>query len=496
MHMTGVDTLALSTISTARETINSVEISLVLDVSGSMWSRSRLTNLKIAAQDFVDEMFENSETGTVTISIIPYATQVTAPPELFAELTTHFYENGDPADEAAAAAFALGHSAANPNPAMLHSHYNGHVLSHCINWQDEDFESTQISTSTSYERTLHFDPWGEFDGWRRSPKTLVGSAAVCRSDPSRQMRVLSDNPADLKAFIRSFVAGGNTSLDVGMKWGSALVDPSFQPITQALAHESVGMVNPNFANRPVPYSDDNTIKVVVLMTDGQNTSQHFIEDRFRSGDSPIWFNEEEGFYSVYLGQDVDDDNRNGLTDDPLFYWPDDDDVPGSGDFHAHAYGGGAYTETEDTYDCLRYRYRNGCHAWRKVAHTGVLPDEPGTARVLPYEQLWAYTTQEWIADNIFAEIIGASEARTEWDRGGHDYYGRADKDSRTLAICDATKENGTIVFTIGFEAPNASQTLLTNCASSPAHFFDVDGLEIADAFSAIASSIRQLRLTQ
>ena len=40
------------------------------------------------------------------------------------------------------------------------------------------------------------------------------------------------------------------------------------------------------------------------------------------------------------------------------------------------------------------------------------------------------------------------------------------------------------------------KAVIKDCASSDSHFFDVNGLEISDAFSSIASSIRKLRLTQ
>ena len=89
-----------------------------------------------------------------------------------------------------------------------------------------------------------------------------------------------------------------------------------------------------------------------------------------------------------------------------------------------------------------------------------------------------------------------SEANDDWYYGVRKYVGSSTKDARTQAICDAAKAEGIIVFTIGFEAPSAGQSVLQNCASSASHYFDVDGLEIADAFAAIAASIRQLRLTQ
>jgi hypothetical protein len=74
--------------------------------------------------------------------------------------------------------------------------------------------------------------------------------------------------------------------------------------------------------------------------------------------------------------------------------------------------------------------------------------------------------------------------------------GASAKNTRTQAICTAAKEAGIIVFTIGFEAPYGGQEVLRQCASSDSHYYDVDGLEISDAFASIASAIRQLRLTE
>ena len=87
-------------------------------------------------------------------------------------------------------------------------------------------------------------------------------------------------------------------------------------------------------------------------------------------------------------------------------------------------------------------------------------------------------------------------ANTLWREGVYDSASGSRKDDRTKDICGATKTENVIVFTIGFEAPTGGKTVLQNCASSPAHFFDVNGLQIADAFTSIANEITQLRLTQ
>jgi len=67
MHMGGVDTLEVGAASAAEERIDGGEISLVMDVSGSMNNNSKLTDLKVAATDFVTEMFKNTEEDKLTI---------------------------------------------------------------------------------------------------------------------------------------------------------------------------------------------------------------------------------------------------------------------------------------------------------------------------------------------------------------------------------------------------------------------------------------------
>ena len=70
------------------------------------------------------------------------------------------------------------------------------------------------------------------------------------------------------------------------------------------------------------------------------------------------------------------------------------------------------------------------------------------------------------------------------------FWGEAGAQPLFSAICEAAKDAGIIVFTIGFEAPRSGQAILRECASSDSHFYDVEGLEIADAFASIASAIR------
>ena len=87
-----------------------------------------------------------------------------------------------------------------------------------------------------------------------------------------------------------------------------------------------------------------------------------------------------------------------------------------------------------------------------------------------------------------------------WNSNRHlwstDKYWPSYGDSLLSNVCDATKENNIVIWSIGFEVSDHGANVMRDCASSPSHFFRVEGVEIGEAFSAIARQINQLRLTQ
>ncbi len=60
---------------------------------------------------------------------------------------------------------------------------------------------------------------------------------------------LSDNPTYLKSRINAMVVGGNTSIDIGVKWGALLLDPAANPVIQGLISRNV--VSSAYSNRPL-----------------------------------------------------------------------------------------------------------------------------------------------------------------------------------------------------------------------------------------------------
>ena len=345
MRLMGVDELAVPARGQAEEKVANVEISMVLDISGSMGRNNKMANLQDAAKTFVDTVIREETEDLISLSLIPYTAQVNAGFPIFDELNTN----------------------------QLHD------FSYCIDFEEEDFESTTLDFGKTYEQMQHFEAGSRYS----YPISNPG----CPQQDFEEILPFTQDANLLKGRIDQYRARANTSIHLGMKWGVALLDPSFKPITQALSLEN--RVDASFANRPAAYDDTETLKTIILMTDGQNVPTVRIQP---------WYYAQPSHYVHWSRY-------------PL-YW------------YLNNYVGGSWNN-------------------------------------------WRYTK-----------------------------YTAAQADNMLENICDAAKAQGIVVWSIGFEVTNFSAGIMENCASSPSHFFRVEGVEISEAFEAIAKQINQLRLTQ
>lgn len=409
IHMMGINSLQAPAAGAAAESVDGVEISLVLDISGSMNSNSRMTNLRVAAKDFVGTMLNSSPEGDVSVSIVPYATQVNIGPTL----AQHF----NLTDE--------------------------HDYSHCVDFSWWDFNTTTISTIDSLQRT------GPFDPWYTAERNL--SLPVCSENLNAEVLAYSMNQATLESYIDNLGVGGNTSIDLGVKWGAALLDPTMNPVVNDMISD--GDVDAAFAHLPTPYDDD-VLKVLVVMSDGENTAQYYLNDDYQDGMTDVWY------YEGYVS--------------------------------------GTYRRIYSIKSGATYYYKqpSGSNAYWYSPYYGLEPFGGSDAQRLSFPQLFHQASNRYIAYELYDGIWSSSYASSYWRSYAYSYVGSNTKDSRTDAICQAAKDSGVIIFTIGFEAPWGGRKVLQACASSHGHYFDVDGIEISDAFASIASSISKLRLIQ
>ena len=320
IQLVGVHQLNVDAVSTAEEAKQNIEMSLMLDMSGSM-NGNRIKNLKKAAQQFIDQVLTDETKDYTTITIVPYAGHVNVGSAIFDRL-------GAKRDHSNSSCIELSTSG-----------FGGSVPSF------KDAAQVPHFTQWNYGRT-DLKPW-----W-----CPVESTAVT---------YFSNDATYLKNRITQLELHDGTGTQNAMQWGYMLLNPAAKTIVNAAVDAK--LMDAKFANRPAAFGDPDTMKVIVLMTDGAITEQYRPKDYSR----------------------------------PVSQAPDNKQIINSTD----------------------------------------------TAKMLS-------------------------------------------------SVCTSAKSSGITVFTLGFEVSGNAQTQMTNCASSPGHYYPASGSGIGDAFKSISTSIKKLRLTQ
>lgn len=427
LGLAGIQEITAPAAGEAAERMGNVEISLILDRSGSMgWNSvsglpTKIENLQVAANEFIDTVVQGPGAPSLTtVSLVSYNATVSLGP-------------------------------------VLSSYFNlsaEHNYSSCAIFPDSAFNTLGISRTETLDRLSHFDIQ------TTSENTTEILHPWCPDDSYGATIVHSSDPDELHAAINALGADGNTAIDLGMKWGTALLDPSAQDLVSDMITD--GHIDAVAAGRPVAYDDSETLKIIVLMTDGENTTEYDLVPHLQTGDSDVWIDDRG---------DSDPSNdrfSSRIVDLPgdlldVYYW--------------------------DRFETGRFnqRYRN-------------TPDGAAAARRMTNPEVYARFGTRALSNKLFRTPY--NNGQLPWSEYSDVYYayqgivGADHADNRLSTICQGARDAGIIVFTIGFEAPQRGLDAMRDCASSPAHYFDVEGIEITQAFDSIARTITQLRLTQ
>lgn len=424
MHMIGIDNFDAKAVSAASQGITNVEIALVLDVSGSMGG-SKLADLKTAATEFVDTMIASDPNHRISFVIVPYNAQVN-----------------------------LG--------SVLRSKYNAvnqHGVSdvNCLELPTSTYANTMLSRTLALPMMAYADhAYGtNTTNAHVSPTDATAvpnySNAFCRRVAANIVRLPSQDATQIKAQINGLQAGGNTSIMLGMKWGLTLLDPGARGMYSELVSENE--ISSNLDGRPYDYTDANSMKVIVLMTDGEHVAHDRITDNFKTGASPIYRSTGDGEYSI---------------------------------FHASHAAPNQY-------------YMPKTNQWLPAPWTN-----NGTPAVQQdWKDIWSNLKMSYVAWQFYGRALGTtnasrSAAYTAAINSMRSIYATApEMNAQLQQSCNLAKDNSVVVYGIAFQAPTNGQQQISTCASSPQHYYDAQNKAgIVTAFRSIASNLTQLRLTQ
>ncbi len=466
MKLSGVDRLSTAAEATAMTRVPKLEIALVLDVSNSMNqngtnSKSKIENLQKAAKEFVTTIIDSADPGNATISIVPFSTSVAPSDEIF--------------------------------DAMLVDETHDH--SNCLVFDDDDYNGTALATDAAANNDLSLIPmkqaiytsrYGTFENLNQSWRS-------CYTEDGYRIMQFSTSKSDLHAKIDGMIADGNTTGSLGVKWGAALLDPSFRDVTGTVV--------------PVDYSDSETMKIIVMMGDGENTTTFFFpeDSDYRGPDSDLFQVEyiEQQFKYAYYKYNSNRRYYDGYewlcnySNYSCVY----ENVTKSNYFMRDPdryYSNGRYTD--DPLDDWYY-YNIDEREWFSGREFVEIAEQEGfvSRDRLSWEEAWGM-----MSPREYGDITGIYDAYYEYENTSSNVTG-SQKNTRMDNVCGAAKNNGVVIYTIGYEVPKngTAETSLKKCATgydpvegSTAYYYSVDGLDISDAFGSIAGNVQALRLTQ
>ncbi len=429
LHLIGQTKMDAAGHSMAEQRVTNVEIMLVLDVSGSMASNSKLTNLKNAANEFVDTVLSSDSDHKISIGLVPFNGQVNIGPDLRAKYTGL---TDDP----------------------------GVTNVQCVDMPSTVYNQTALPTNTVMSMTAHADTYSgtnQTNSWVSYTDTnyAIGYNASynagnvwCPPIAGNIIRLPSETISTLQNQINGLTAVGATSINAGLKWGLALMDPSAATMYSQLI--ASGKMAGELTGRPFSFTDPEAMKVIVLMTDGEHFAEERVNSAYKSGLSDIYKSNNDGNYSIYHASLAK-------------YW-----VPHLGSFQTVP--------------------------WTNSSKTGTYTQQT-------WPQVWGAMRLSYVAWQFYARALGSTSSARNIEYANRMAAFRTQTattsmDSQLQQICGLAKNQGVIVYGIAFEAPTNGQTQIRNCSTSAAHYFNASGLQIRTAFRAIASNISQLRLTQ
>ncbi|MDP3194980.1 Tad domain-containing protein [Tabrizicola sp.] len=507
----------------AQQGVSKIEVILVLDITGSMGESSGTTTkiaaLRTAATNFVNILKFSRDAGgnytipkdpnnLISIGMVPYSSNVNMPATLRDQFTysniANWWQQPPGVPNINCFEFpvsswtqtAMSRTTAYPLAAVADTYRPGTI------------PNPTVQTSTTGGRVvLSFrSPTATGTGTTGSVPNMAGNDVICNhgDNPSTAANETTGNMVLLPTTVPSTVTSqiallqprGRTSIAVGMRWGTLLMDETARPIYDALRSGVPGM-----EGRPVANNDAETRKIIVLMTDGDHVASDHIRDAYKTGLSPIWRGADGNFAIRFTagGPALTGGTRPYMptATNTCSGWP----IATNREYfiphrkaNAVAQRVGTQAEGAGTGQSIT----GACDplAWQATpAWTG-----SGTVRQLDWSEVWRFVRVDWVVQQLYMRsgVSGTSSYTTVRNTFVAPYLtDDAYMDNLLNQNCTAAKTAGFEVFGIILgdavvEAP------VQNCASpGTGYYYKVtSGDALNAAFEQIAVLVSPLKLTQ
>ena len=273
IHVNKIDVAAATEV-TRRQ--RNIELIMALDNTGSMSWNGKLTALKTAATQLVTTLFGEEETSDdLKIGLVPFAAAVNIGSGNL---------NSGWIDVNAQSSIAAEDFAPGSNPLTLYGDITNRSWNGCVRARPAPYDTSDTVPTLATPDTLwvpYFAPdepdfswyanryapddgysgeYYDYDARQRYAAKYDSYAIPSWEDDGPDFNCwtptvtpLTNVKASVIAAIDAMTASGSTVIPGGLSWGWRLISPS-APFTEGAA-----------------YDDEDTIKVIVLLTDGQNS---------------------------------------------------------------------------------------------------------------------------------------------------------------------------------------------------------------------------------
>ncbi|WP_020179342.1 TadE/TadG family type IV pilus assembly protein [Methylopila sp. M107] len=229
-----LNTLRVAVTGRAEEAVKNMELSLVLDLSGSMRLEGRIDAMKPAAKSFIDKVLTTDTKDFTSVNLIPFAGQTNVGATMFNSLVGSSYAK------------------------------KRHDLSYNFDYRDTTYADSNGNINIAIPDFSTIDQVQYFG----TQYPVTGYEYAQNPDDGTSIVYLSNDATMLKNRIDSLKMYDGTGTQIAMKWAYHLLDGDFKPKLKN-ARASDPSLYPNaFTDRPAAFDEPTTIKFIVLMTDG------------------------------------------------------------------------------------------------------------------------------------------------------------------------------------------------------------------------------------